>query len=122
MLANASASPSRSHRPVFGGSRLLWRGSIVALTTLSIITSVGISELTARSGIEPSVETVNRTQKGDRLSPGFRIRANSADKLRQINTGLEKTSSGSRLPVGCEPLVSAFAHSQLARIAGRCMS
>ena len=28
----------------------------------------------------------------------------------------------SRLPVGCESLVSALAHSQLARVAGRCVS
>ena len=122
MLANASASQSRSHRPVFGGSRLLCRGSIVALATLSIITSVGISELTARSGIEPSVETVNRTLKGDRLSPGFRIQNNAGYRPRRINTPFETSSPSSTLPVGCEPLASALAHSQLARIAGRCMS
>ena len=69
MLANTSQS--RSYRPVFGGSRLLGRGLIVALATLSIITGLGISELTARSGIEPSGETVNRILKGDRSPLAF---------------------------------------------------
>jgi hypothetical protein len=119
MLANMSQS--RSYRPVFGGSRLLGRGLIVALATLSIITGLGISELTARSGIEPSGETVNRILKGDRSPLAFRIQTNAAHRPRQINTPLER-ASGPRLPVGCESLVSALAHSQLARIAGRCVS
>jgi hypothetical protein len=119
MLANASQS--RSYWPVFGGSRLLGRWSIVALATLSIISGLGISELTARSGIEPSGETVNRILKGDRSPPAFRIQPNAAHRPRQTNTPLE-TASGSRLPVGCESLVSALAHFQLARIAGRCVS
>jgi hypothetical protein len=99
MLANTSQS--RSYRPVFGGSRLLGRGLIVALATLSIITGLGISELTARSGIEPSGETVNRILKGDRSPLAFRIQTNAAHRPRQINTPLER-ASGSRLPVGCE--------------------
>jgi hypothetical protein len=119
MLANTSQS--RSYRPVFGGSRLLGRGLIVALATLSIITGFGISELTARSGIEPAGETVNRILKGDRSPLAFRIQPNAAHRPRQTNTLLE-TTSGSRLPVGCESLVSALAHSQLARMAGRCVS
>ena len=100
-----------------GGPRLLWRGSIVALATLSIITGVGISELTARSGIEPSGEAVNRILKGDRSQPAYTIRSNAVERPRRI-----ETASGSRLPVGCESLVSAFVHSQLARIARRCVS
>ena len=119
MLANKSQS--RSHRRVFGGSRSLGRGTIVALAALSFITVLGISELTARSGIELSGETVNRALKGDRSPLAFRIQTNVAHQPRQINTPLE-TASGSRLPGGCESLVSAFAHSQLARIAGRCVS
>ena len=119
MLANRW--PSHSHRRMFGGSRRLKRGSIVALAALSIVTVLGISELTARSGIEPSGETVNRILKGDRSPLAFRIQTNVALPPRQINTPLQ-TASGSRLPVGCESLVSAFAHPQLARIAGRCVS
>jgi hypothetical protein len=112
MLVNTSQS--HSYRPIFRGSRLLARGLIVAFAALSLITGLGISELTARSGIEPSGETVNRILKGDRSPLVFRIQMNAAHRARQIN--------GSRLPVGCEFLVSALAHSQLARIAGRCVS
>ena len=71
-----SASRSRSHRSVFGGSWLLGRGSIVAFITLSIITSLGISDLTARSGIEPSGQSVNRILKGDRSKLAYTIRSN----------------------------------------------
>ena len=75
MFGNMSASRSRSHRSVFGGSWLLGRGSIVALITLSIITSFGISDLTARSGIEPSSQSVNRILKGDRSKLAYTIRS-----------------------------------------------
>jgi len=118
MLANTSQS--RSYRPVFGGSRLVGRGLIIAFATLSII-GLGISELTARSGIGPSGETLNRNLKGDRSPLAFRIQSNAAHRPRQTNTWSE-TASVSRLPVGCESLVSALAHSQLARVAGRCVS
>jgi hypothetical protein len=121
MLANMSAARSRSHRPLFGGSRLLGRGSIVAFITLSIITSLGISDLTARSGIEPSGQSVNRILKGDRSKLAYTIRSNAVHRPRRINTPLE-IASGSRLPVGCESLVSALAHSQLAHIARQCLS
>jgi hypothetical protein len=119
MLVNTSQF--HSYRPVFRGSRLLGRGLIVAFATLSIITGLGISELTARSGIEPSSETVNRILKGDRWSPASRIQTNAAHRPSQTNTPLQ-IASGSRLPVGCEPLVSALAYPELARIAGRCVS
>ena len=119
MLANTWIS--HSHRLMFGNSRRLKRGSIVALAALSMVTVLGISELTARSGIELPGETVNRILKGDRSPLAFRIQTNVAPRRRQINTPLG-TASNSRLPVGCESLVSAFAHSQLARVAGRCVS
>jgi len=114
-------SQSHSYRRVFRGSRHLGRGLIVAFATLSLITGLGISGLTARSGIEPSGETVNRTLKGDRWSPAFRMQTNAPHRPSQTDAPLQK-ASGSKLPVGCEPLVSALAHPELARIAGRCVS
>ena len=105
---------------MFGGSRHLARGSILALAALSIITVLGISELTARSGIEVSGETVNRILKGDRSPLAFRVQTNVAPRPRQINTPV-KTASGSSRWLR-KSLVSAFAHSPLARIAGRCVS
>ena len=53
------ASPSRSYRSVFGGCRFLGRDLIVPLITLSIVTGLGVSELTAGSGIAPSGGTVS---------------------------------------------------------------
>jgi hypothetical protein len=78
MLANTSQS--RSHQRMFGGSRRLGRGSIVALAALSIIAVLGISELTARSGAELSGETVNCILKGDRSPLAFRIQTNVAPR------------------------------------------
>jgi hypothetical protein len=83
MLVNTSQS--HSYQPVFRRSRLLGRGLIVAFAALSLITGLGISELTARSGIEPSGETVNRTLKGDRWSPPFRLQTNAAHRPSQTN-------------------------------------
>ena len=114
-------TPSRSYRPVFGGCRFFGRDLIVPLITLSIVTGLGISELTARSGIAPSGGTVVGTLKGDRLPLAVRTLPSDPQQPRQTNTPLEK-ELGSRLPVGCKSLASAFTHSQLARIAGRCVS
>jgi hypothetical protein len=121
MRTVTSTSPSRSYWPVFGGCRFLGRDLIVPLITLSIVTGFGISELTARSGIAPSDGTVSRILKGDPLPLAVRTLPSAPHRPRQTNTPLEK-EPGSRLPVGCESLVSAFTHSQLARIAGRCVS
>ena len=82
---------------MFGGSRHLARGSILALAALSIITVLGISELTARSGIEVSGETVNRILKGDRSPLAFRVQTNVAPRPRQINTPVKTASGSSRL-------------------------
>ena len=115
------ASSTHSHRPVFGRCRFLGRDLIVPLITLSIVTGLGISELTARSGIAPSGGTVSQILKGDRLPLAVRTLPSDPHRPCQITTPLEN-ESGSRLPVGCESLVSAFTHSQLARIARRCVS
>jgi len=112
---------SRSSKPWCGGSRPFGRGLIVALAALSIITGLGISELTARSGIEPSGETVNRILKGDRSPLAFRIQTNAVYQPHQANAP-RKMVSILRLPFGCESFASPLAHSQLARIAGRCVS
>ena len=56
-------SPFPSYRPVFGGFRFFGRDLIVPLITLSIVTGLGISELTARSGIAPSGGTVSSNPK-----------------------------------------------------------
>ena len=58
---------------------------------------------------------IDRTQKGDRL-PLTQIYVTRSRALDQRDAGAYG------LPDGCDALVSSLAHSQLARIGGRCMS
>jgi hypothetical protein len=76
---------------------------LAALTT--VVGFDGIA--TAHPDIGFSVDSVNRTRKADRLPMVHVRRAPVYD---------------ARLPDGCEPLVSALTRSNLARIAGRCLS
>ena len=80
----------------------------VILATISIV--IGFEEIaTARPGVSASIEIVNRTRKADRLP------------LIQINVP-RTPSYDSKLPDGCDSLVSSLTHSHLAHIAGRCVS
>jgi hypothetical protein len=78
---------------------------LAALTT--IIGFDGIA--TAHPDVGSSVEIVNRTRKADRLP------------MVQINVPHAPVYDA-RLPDGCESLVSPLTRSNLARIAGRCVS
>lgn len=78
-----------------------------ALVLTSMVISVE-SMATARSGIDATVELVDRTHKGDRLPVRTTISAS-----RPI---------GSSLPDGCDAAVSPLTRSDLARIAQRCES
>src|SRR5271166_2216343 len=78
-------SPSRSYRPIFDGYRFLGRDLIVPLITLSIVTGLGISELTARSGIAPSDGSVSRIVKGDRLPLAIRTLSSDPQQPRQTS-------------------------------------
>jgi len=63
----------------------------------------------AHSDVAPTGSIVNRTHKGDRL-PLAHVHVQRA------------ALPGSKLPDGCDSLVSSLTHSQLARIAARCVS
>jgi hypothetical protein len=92
----------------------LGRGCIVILATVLIITaelSVSTS-WSAASSMATSMETVNRTHKGDRLP----LPALHRDS---VNFRLEHAA---KLPVGCESVVSSFPRSPLAETAGYCLS
>ena len=67
------SSLSRSMR---GGAQFLVGGLGVALVIFSAIIGLEVSVATARSGVKASWETVNRTQKGDRLPlvPAFHLK------------------------------------------------
>jgi hypothetical protein len=85
--------------------------SICSGLILAVLTTVigfdGIA--TARPEVGSSVEIVNRTRKADRLP------------MVQINVP-RAPAYDARLPDGCESLASALTRSNLARIAGRCVS
>ena len=120
MLAQTSIQ-SGSCRSAFGGFRGLAGGLIVSLAAASIITGLGMSDLTARTVVGPVGQTVNRALKGDRLSPKPAIRSDIANQ--PIEFHVPRTSTpDSRLPDGCEAVVSSIANSELAHIAGRCVS
>lgn len=76
----------------------------------AISTVIGLEgNATARPDPGSSIEIVNRTRKGDRPPPVQNIVPRTADY-------------DSRLPDGCDALVSSLTRSHLARIAGRCVS
>jgi hypothetical protein len=82
-------------------------GGLIFAAVITVIGFEGIA--TARPDAGSSVQIVNRMQKGDRLP------------LVQINAPRVPVYD-SRLPDGCDSLVSPLTHSHLARIAGRCVS
>ena len=110
-----SHSSSPLFRPTFSG---FGRGLIVALIALAFFTGFEVSDLRARSGTPPSVETVNRALKGDRVSsmPAFLLGA------AQRHHEMKPEPESLKLPDGCDPLVSPLVNRQLSRIASRCIS
>ena len=70
---------------------------------------------TAATSSEGSV-SVNRINKGDRLSPS------SVDRLSRNSTSMESVVPLKRVPFGCDPAFSPFADPALANIYKRCMA
>jgi hypothetical protein len=104
--------PELAHpRSMCGGLRYSFSVCAAVLVMVSMAISLEASIATARSGVEHSVEIVNRARKGDRL-PLVQP---------QIN-GPRATASASTLPDGCDSVVSSLTRSDLARIAHRCLS
>jgi hypothetical protein len=71
---------------------------------LLAMTSIG-----AHSGVSSSTAIVNRTLKHDRLP---------LPQSKALRAPIYK----SQLPKGCEALISSSLHSELAQMAGRCVS
>jgi hypothetical protein len=80
-VISRSSVRARLFRPAFSG---FGRGLIVAFPALAFFTVFEVSDLRARSAAQPSVETVNRTLKGDRLSYFRAHRCCSMRELRLI--------------------------------------
>jgi len=94
---------------------------MVSLAALAFISGLVMSDLTARSVVDRSEQTVVRVLKGDRLplKPASRLDvARQPVELRAPSTSIPDLI----LPDGCEAVVSSSANSELAHIAGRCMS
>jgi hypothetical protein len=102
-------TPTRPVRPMRGGFRYLGVCGLV-LAMVSIVIGFEPSAATTRSDIDFSAQIVNRTLKGDRLlvQPQITVRHVPTPDL--------------KLADGCDPLVSPLMHSELALIAGRCVS
>ena len=79
------------------------------LILAGIATMIGFEGIASARPQDGSLQIVNRTQKGDRLP------------LAQIDVPRVPVSDAS-LPEGCDSFVSSLTRSDLARIAGRCVS
>lgn len=117
-MISRSLVRARLFRPGFSG---FGRGLIVALTALVFFTGFEVSDLRARSAAQPAVENVNRAFKGDRLQARPAFQPAAAERHREIKTPREAISN-SKLPIGCDPLISPLVNRQLSRIASRCIS
>ena len=92
------------------------RGCIVMLAMVFLITaelSVPTTTWSAVSPMTPSVDTVNRAHKGDRLPLPPALHRD------RVNFRLEHPA---KLPVGCELVASSITRSPLAETAGYCLS
>jgi len=94
-----------SRHPAQGSARFFLGSVATALAAAIFIASAGISISPTRSDAAPARQLVNRFGKADRLLLPSRL-----------------PSADIKLPRGCEPLVSALADAELARLARQCVS
>jgi len=116
-----SSVQSGASRSVFGGSRPFAGGLIASLAALAFISGLVMFGSTARSMVDPSPQTVNRALKGDRLPLRPASRSDVANQPVELRVPRTSTPD-SRMPDGCEAVVSCIVNSELAHIAGRCVS
>ena len=126
MLARSSVQSGAS-RSVFGSSRPFASGLIASVAALAFISGLVMFVSTARSMVDPSAQTVpsgqtvNRALKGDRLPLRPASRSDVANQPVELRVPRTSTPD-SRMPDGCEAVVSSIVNSELAHIAGRCVS
>jgi hypothetical protein len=88
---------------------------IAAVATDGPFTGGASETITAATSSEGSV-SVNRVNKGDRLSPS------PVDRLSHNSTSMESVVPLKRVPLGCDRAFSPFADPALAHIYKRCMA
>jgi hypothetical protein len=86
----------------------------VAVVAMNGPLAGGVSGITTTSSED--LVSVNRVNKGDRLSPS------SIDRLSYNSTSTESVVPLKRVPLGCDPAFSPFADPALAHIYKRCMA
>ena len=94
---------------------------MASLAALAIVFGLVMVDSAAPSMVDPSAQTVDRALKGDRLplKPASRLEVEN----QPVEWRVPRISiPDSKLPDGCEAVVSSIANSELAHIAGRCVS
>lgn len=120
MLARSSAQFGAS-RSMFSSSRSFAGGLIASLSALAFVSGLVMFDSAARSSVDPPAQTVNRALKGDRLP--LKPASHSEVENQPVEWRAPRLPAPvSRLPDGCEAVVSSIANSDLAHVAGRCVS
>ena len=88
----------------------------VAFVVMSGLVAVGSVGGMNTSDIREDLISVNRADKGDKLT------RTSADRLPHNSTSIEVVVPHKRVPLGCDPAFSPFADPALAHIYKRCMA
>jgi hypothetical protein len=90
--------------------------AVIAAVAMDGSFASGSSEITTAATSSEGSVSVNRVNKGDRLSPS------SVDRLSHNSTSMESVAHLKRVPLGCDPAFSPFADPALAHIYKRCMA
>jgi hypothetical protein len=90
--------------------------TVVAAVAMDGPFARGVSGTTTAATSGEGSVSVNRVNKGDRLSPS------SVDRLSHNSTSMESVVPLKRVPFGCDPAFSPFADPALAHIYKRCMA
>jgi hypothetical protein len=94
---------------------------MVSIAAFAIASGLMMVDSVARSAVDPSVQTVTRALKGDRLP--LRPASFSNVENHPVEWRAPSISApDSKLPDGCEAVVSSIANPALAHVAGRCVS
>ena len=103
----SAGTPSQSNvwRSRRGSAQLFFESVATAVLAAFFIAGAGITVSPTSLHAKPARDVVNRIGKADRLQlPPY------------------TPAAGSKLPYGCEPLVSPLASARLARLARQCVS
>ena len=105
---------------------------IGGLVTLAVMDQVPLPAATANhvnsatTSSERAVTLVNRSRKGDRITPVAPVIRAEGQTARESTPPAEPpsrpTARGPRLPIGCDPAFSPLASSASLNFAGRCLS